>query len=650
MSNINTDLGLQALSSITIFSKYAKYVPEKKRRETWDEIVDRYQTMMIKKYPKLQDAIIESAKFIRDKKVLPSMRALQFAGPAMEVNNARGYNCAYLPVDSLYSFSETMFLLLGGSGVGFSVQKHHVAQLPAIKKQQSYKHKNYLIEDSIMGWADAVKVLIKFYFEGGYKPKFDFRAIREKGARLVTAGGKAPGPEPLKIALAHIDAIMERKEDGSKLSPLECHDIMCHIANSVLAGGIRRSAMISLFSHDDEEMITCKYGNWWELNEQRGRSNNSAVLKRGEVSEEEFMSLWKRIEASGSGEPGIYWSNDLDWGTNPCCEIGLRPFQFCNLCEVNVSDIKDQDDLNERVAIAAFFGTLQAGFFDFHYLRPIWQKTTQKDALLGIGMTGIGSGEILKYDLELVANTAKTMNRDLSSLIGTNEAARITCIKPSGTTSLVLGTASGIHAWHAPHYLRTMRFNKNEDIAMYLEINHPELCEDDVLRPKDTVCVRIPVKAPEGSILRTETALDTLERVKKFSIEWVKAGHNNGANTHNVSATISIDNDRKYISVNMSDGKGSRYTQTDDGYMNEWQAVGNWMWENREVYNGLSVLPFFGGTYKQAPFEDITEEEYNNRIKSLKSIDLTKVMEIDDTVNFGAIAACSGPEGCEVNI
>jgi ribonucleoside-diphosphate reductase alpha chain len=620
----NMDLGLDALSKITIFSKYAKYVSGKKRRETWDEIVDRYQMMMVKKYPKLEGAIVESANFIRDKKVLPSMRALQFAGPAMEVNNARGYNCAYLPVDSLYSFSETMFLLLGGSGVGFSVQKHHVAQLPAIKKQQSYKQKNYLIEDSIMGWADAVKVLVKFYFEGGYKPKFDFRAIREKGARLVTAGGKAPGPEPLKIALAHIDAIMERKEDGSKLSPLECHDIMCHIANSVLAGGIRRSAMISLFSHDDEEMITCKYGDWWETNEQRGRSNNSAVLKRGEVSEEEFQSLWKRIEASGSGEPGIYWTNDLDWGTNPCCEIGLRPFQFCNLCEVNVSDIQDQEDLNERVAIAAFFGTLQAGFFDFHYLRPIWQKTTQKDALLGIGMTGIGSGEILKYDLEMVANTAKTMNRDLSAVIGTNEAARITCIKPSGTTSLVLGTASGIHAWHAPYYLRTMRFNKNEDIAMYLEINHPELCEDDVLRPKDTVCVRIPVKAPEGSIFRTESPLDTLERVKKFSIEWVKAGHNNGTNTHNVSATVSI---------------------TD-----EWEVVGQWMWDNREVYNGLSVLPYFGGSYKQAPFEDITEEQYNTRINSLKSIDLTKVMELDDTVDFGAIAACSGPEGCEVNI
>jgi len=642
------DLGLDALSQITVFSKYAKYNSKLKRRETWEEIVDRYQTMMIKKYPSLEKAIVESSKFIREKKVLPSMRAMQFAGPAMEVNNARGYNCAFLPVDSLYSFSETMFLLLGGSGVGFSVQKHHIEQLPAIKKQDNYKQRTYLIEDSIMGWADSVKMLMKFYFEGGQKPKFDFRAIRHKGARLVTAGGKAPGPEPLKICLAHIDAIMERKEDGSKLSPLECHDIMCHIANSVLAGGIRRSAMISLFSHDDEEMITCKYGNWWELNEQRGRSNNSAVLERGSVGEEEFKSLWKRIEASGSGEPGIYWTNNKDWGTNPCCEIGLRPFQFCNLCEVNVSDVESQEDLNDRVATAAFFGTLQAGFFDFHYLRPIWSKTTAKDALLGIGMTGIGSGEILKYNFEIAANTARVVNTLITEKTGINEAARITCIKPSGTTSLVLGTASGIHAWHAPYYLRTMRFNKSEDLAMYLEINHPELCEDDVLRPKDTLCVRIPVKAPEGSIMRTESPIDTLERVKRFSQEWIKPGHINGDNTHNVSATISINQDKKYISVDMSDGKGSRFTQVDDGFLNEWEVVGQWMWDNREVYNGLSVLPYFGGSYKQAPFEDITEEQYNEKVKTLKSIDLTKVLEMDDNVEFSQVAACAGG-ACEIS-
>ena len=334
MNDLKKDLGLEALSSLTIFSKYAKYLPDKQRRETWDEIVDRYELMMCTKYPSLSQQIKDNAVYIRQKKVLPSMRAMQFAGVAMEVNNARGYNCAYLPIDSLYSFSETMFLLLGGSGVGYSVQKHHVNELPAIQKPTKTRH--YLIEDSIMGWADAIKVLMKAYLDGKSLPEFDFRAIRHKGARLVTAGGKAPGPEPLKLCLAHIQAILDRKADGEKLTPIECHDILCHIANSVLAGGIRRSAMIALFSPDDEEMITCKYGNWWELNEQRGRANNSAVLERGKVNKEEFDALWQRIEASGSGEPGIYWTNNKDWGTNPCCEIGLRPFQFCNLCEVNV--------------------------------------------------------------------------------------------------------------------------------------------------------------------------------------------------------------------------------------------------------------------------------------------------------------------------
>ena len=282
------DLGLQTLSDLTIFSKYAKYRSDLQRRETWDEIVDRYVGMMTKKYPSLKDAIEKSAELIREKKVLPSMRALQFAGPAAEVNNARIYNCCYLPIDSLHSFSETMFLLLGGTGVGYSVQKHHVEQLPAITKPG--KKKTYLIEDSIMGWADAVKVLFKAYMEGKFMPSYDFRAIRQKGARLVTAGGKAPGPEPLKLCLTHVQAILDRKQEGEKLTPLECHDMLCHIANSVLAGGIRRSAMISLFSHDDEEMITCKYGNWWETNEQRGRANNSAVLKRDSVPQEDRKS------------------------------------------------------------------------------------------------------------------------------------------------------------------------------------------------------------------------------------------------------------------------------------------------------------------------------------------------------------------------
>ena len=609
------ELGSEILSQITIFSKYAKYIPEVKRRETWEEIVSRYEVMLMQKFPNLKKEIMENAGYIVDKKVLPSMRALQFSGIAAEVNNARIYNCCYLPMDSVHCFSESMFLLLGGTGVGYSVQFQHVEKLPEIIKP--VKQKRYLVQDSIIGWADAVKVLMKSYFGKGAKPVFDYRDVRPKGSRLITAGGKAPGPEPLKICLTHIEAILDRKQNGEKLTTLEVHDIMCHIANSVLSGGIRRAAMIALFSHDDEEMLTCKYGNWWELNEQRGRSNNSAVLERGQITEEQFKALWKKIELSNSGEPGFYWTKNAEWGTNPCCEIALRPYQFCNLCEVNVSDIKDEQDLFDRVRIAAFFGTLQASFTDFHYLRPIWQKTTEKDALLGIGMTGIGSGEILKYDLEKAAEIAKEVNAEYADLIGINRAARVTCIKPSGTTSCVLGTASGIHAWHNDYYLRTVRFNKSEDIAKYLMANHPEMCEDDVLRSHDTLCARIPIKAPEGSIMRSETPIELLERVKHFSVNWIKSGHRNGYNTHNVSATVSLKED-------------------------EWLPVGEWMWKNREHYNGLSVLPYWGGTYQQAPFEDITKEEYEERVSRLTSMDLTSIVEEDDTVNFGAIAACAG--------
>ena len=638
------DLGLQALSNITVFSKYAKYIPSLKRRETWDEIVDRYENMMIEKYPFLKEAIVNSTIFVREKKVLPSMRALQFSGTAIEVNNSRIFNCAYLPVDSLYSFSEALYLLLGGTGVGYSVQKQHITQLPPITKPE--KKRIWLIEDSIMGWADSVKVLLKAYMEEKALPVFDFRAIRKKGTPLRTAGGKAPGPEPLKLCLSHIQAVLDRKKDGDKLTSLECHDIMCHVANAVLAGGIRRSALISLFSYNDEEMITCKYGAWWELNEQRGRANNSAVLDRNEIKKEEFDNLWTRIQASGSGEPGIYWTNNKEFGTNPCAEIALRPFQMCNLCEINVSDITSQNDLNDRTTVAAFFGTLQAGFTNFHYLRPIWKKTCDKDALLGIGMTGIGSGEILKYNLEVAANIAKLTNCIISSKLGINESARITCIKPSGTTSCVLGTSSGIHAWHNDYYLRTMRFNKNEDVAMFLEVNHPELCEDDILRPKDILCVRIPVKAPKDSILRTETAIDTLERVKKFASEWIIPGHISGDNTHNVSATISIDKNKKYYKSQI-DGSYHHNNEEYDATNDEWKVVGKWMWNNREVYNGISVLNYDGGTYTQAPFEDITKEQYEEKITALKQIDLRKVMEMDDNVEFSQILACSG-NNCSV--
>jgi ribonucleoside-diphosphate reductase alpha chain len=614
------DVTQEILSEITTYMKYAKFRPELNRRETWNELVTRNKEMHQTKFPKLKDEIEEAYKLVYDKKVLPSMRSLQFAGKPIELNNARIFNCSFLPIDDWRSFSEIMFLLLSGCGVGYSVQTHHIEQLPEIKVPT--KQKRYLIGDSIEGWADAVRMLCKAYFTGAPLPLFDFRDIRPKGAQLITVGGKAPGPEPLKECLFNLQKVFERKQNGDKVTSLEAHDMACHIADAVLSGGIRRAALISLFNLDDEDMLTCKFGNWWEENPQRGRANNSAVVMRHKIDEEEFFKLWKKIELSNSGEPGIYFSNDKDWGTNPCCEIALRSYQFCNLCEVNVSNVESQEDLNERVRVGAFIGTLQAAYTDFHYLRDIWRKTTEKDALLGVGMTGIGSGTILAYDLKKAADLAKEENARVAELIGVNKAARVTTVKPSGTSSLVLGTASGIHAWHNDFYIRRIRVGKNEAIYSYLVANHPELVEDDFFKPTIQAVISVPQRAPQGSILRTENVMDMLERVKKFNTQWVKKGHRKGANTNNVSATVSINE-------------------------GEWEQVGNWMWENRNTFNGLSVLPYFGGTYTQAPFEDITEEQFNEMAQHLHSIDLSKVIEFSDETALMDQAACAGG-ACEI--
>ena len=617
------DLNNKILSDITVHMKYAKYLPDLNRRESWEELVLRNISMHIKQYPLLKDEITEAYQMVYNKKVLPSMRSMQFAGKPIEIAPNRIYNCAYMPIDHIDSFSEAMFLLLGGTGVGYSVQKHHIAKLPCIQKPYKNRTKRYLISDSIEGWADSIKMLLKSYLNGkGSRVIFDFSDIRQKGARLVTSGGKAPGPQPLKECLLKIEGVLSNKEEGDQLTTLEAHDIVCHIADSVLAGGIRRAALISLFSADDDAMIGSKSGNWWELNAQRGRANNSAVLMRHKITKEFFMNLWKRVEASGAGEPGIYFNNDKDWGTNPCCEIALRPYQFCNLCEVNVSDIESQEDFNNRVKAATFIGTLQAGYTDFHYLREIWKETTEKDALIGISMTGIASGEVLKYNMSESASLVKKENKRVAKLLGINPAARTTCVKPAGTTSLTLGTSSGIHAWHAKHYIRRLRVGKNEAIYDYLAANHKELIEDDYFRPADTAIISIPQKAPKGSIIRTESAFDLLERVKKVATEWVIPGHAKGSNTHNVSATISLKE-------------------------NEWDKAGQWMWDNRTSYNGLSVLPYNGGTYKQAPFEDITKKQFDDMLTYMMDIDLTKVIELDDNTNLKGEVACGGG-ACEI--
>lgn len=618
------DISTQILSDITVYMKYARYLPEQKRRETWDELVARNMDMHMKKYPNLKQEIKDNYQFVYNKKVLPSMRSMQFAGKPIEISPNRVFNCAYAPVDDWRVFGEIMFLLLGGTGVGYSVQQHHVDELPEIRKPNPNRTRRYLVNDSIEGWADAVKYLIRSYFFGGSKLRFDYSDIRPKGARLVTSGGKAPGPQPLKECLVKVEGVLNERNDGDRLSAIEVHDIVCHIADAVLAGGIRRAALISLFSADDSEMIACKAGNWWETNPQRGRANNSAVLLRHKVTKEFFLDLWKRVEASNAGEPGIYLSNDKDWGTNPCCEIGLRPFQFCNLTEVNVSNITGQNDLEQRVKAATFIGTLQAGYTDFHYLRPVWQRTTERDALIGVSMTGIASGRVLQDDISLTdaANVVKEENARVAEAIGINQAARTTCVKPAGTTSLALGTSSGIHAWHNDYYIRRIRVGKNEPIYWHLAVNHPELVEDEFFRPHDTAVISVPQRAPEGSILRDESAFQLLRRVKKITKEWVSPGKRTGQNGHNVSATISL-------------------------HENEWTDAGEWMWDNRNHYNGLAVLPFNGGTYQQAPFEDCSKEKFEAMMATLEDVDLTKIVEEDDNTDLKGEAACAGG-ACEI--
>ena len=616
------EVSSKILSDITVHMKYARFLPNENRRESWDELVSRNMKMHLKKFPNLEMEIYKAYKLVHDKKVLPSMRSMQFGGKPIEVAPNRIFNCAYMPINDWRSFGESMFLLLGGTGVGYSVQKHHVEELPEIQLPNLKRTRRFLVNDSIEGWADAVKALMRSYFYGGSRLRFDYSDIRPKGARLITSGGKAPGPQPLRECFVKIEGMLSEKDSGDKLSTIEVHDIICHIADAVLAGGIRRAALISLFSADDQEMISCKTGNWWEANPQRGRANNSVVLLRHKIEKEYFMDLWERVRASNAGEPGFYFSNDKDWGTNPCCEIGLRPYQFCNLTEVNVSNVTSQEDLEERVRAAAFIGTLQASYTDFHYLRDVWRRTTERDALIGVSMTGIASGSVLELDMQAAALEVKKENRRVAFQIGIRPAARTTCVKPAGTTSLVLGTSSGIHAWHSEYYIRRLRVGKNEAIYEYLSKHHPDLVEDEYFTPHTTAVISVPQRAPEGAILRSESSLQLLKRVKNVSEHWVRSGFSKGQNTHNVSATISIKDA-------------------------EWQDVGEWMWENRNSYNGLSVLPFDGGTYVQSPFEECSKETYEVMMSALNDVDLFMVSEDEDNTDLAGEAACAGG-ACEV--
>lgn len=627
-------------SDITTYCKYAKYLPDENRRETWEETIARTEEMHVRKYKGLAIPIYKAFKGVKLKETLPSMRSLQFGGKAIELNNSRIYNCAFMCALEPDFFSELMFLLLGGTGVGYSVQWRHVKQLPVI--QRPGKAKKYAIQDSIVGWADAVKSLVRAYLQGRGLPVFDFSDIRSAGTPLKTAGGKAPGPAPLRNCLSRIQGLLESKPVGSKLQSWEVSDIACIIADAVLAGGIRRSAMICLFDIDDETMLGYKSGQWWELHPERGRVNVSAVAFRKDVynidpstkepgfvfpiakatTKEQFDEFWSYVRNSGSGEPGIYWSNHPDWGTNPCVEIALRHKQFCNLTTINYAKVETQQELNEAAYQAGVIGTLQAGYTDLHYLSEEWKENCEAEALLGVSITGIADGGHYKrFNWKAAALSACKANADTAKAIGIKTAARVTCIKPEGTASLVLGTSSGIHARHSHYYIRRIRFGKEEAVAKYLMAKHPELVVLDLAKP-DGVIVEIPQKAPDRSIYRTEDPLDLLERVKYFHKHWIMPGHRSGENNHNVSCTVSIKAD-------------------------EWDKVGVWMWANRDSYNGISVLPFDGGTYQQAPFEECSKEEYERRMEHLTKVDLSVIRENGDYTNLQGELACAGG-ACEI--
>jgi ribonucleoside-triphosphate reductase len=612
------------LSDIVAYRTYAKHIQHLGRRESLDETINRNMNMHLDKYPKLSHDIMKAYQRVHNLQVMPSMRALQFSGEPILKNNVRQYNCSFANLDDPKVFSEALYLLLSGVGFGFSVQNKHVSKLPKVTtpKERGF----FVIHDSIMGWAQSLELLMSAYFNGSILPEYDFGNIRPKGSYLVTTGAKAPGPEPLKKMLQQVEDLL-KKAIGRQLKSIECHDLICIISDAVLAGGIRRAALISLFDRNDNDLLTCKHGEWWNTAPWRARANNSAVLPRNNVTQEEFYHIYDMCQKSGSGEPGFYWTDNEDWGTNPCCEIALQTNQFCNLTTINQTGIVDEKDFMNRVYAASLIGTLQASYTDFDYLRPCWKKTTEQEALLGVSFTGIADGIgnplITASLLQKGAKFSMDINEKYSKKLGINPAARITAIKPEGTSSCVLGSSSGVHARHAEYYLRRVRMNADDALAVYLKNVMPELVEPDLFSSSGVV-VTIPQESPGGSMTRhQETAESLLNRTLFYRKNWIEPAHRYGDNHHNVSVTISVKE-------------------------HEWDSLKELLWNNRDNYSGISLLPFDGGTYQQAPFEDCSKEKYEELSIMVKDIDLKHIKEEYDTTKRAEVVACGGGN-CEVN-
>jgi ribonucleoside-diphosphate reductase alpha chain len=624
-------------------SRYARWISEDNRRETWGETVDRYFNFMLghleknHNYIPNEKLVAELKEFVFERNVMPSMRSVMTSGVALERDNVAGYNCAFLPVDSPRSFDETMYILMCGTGVGFSVEYKYINKLPAVPESLEKSTTVITVEDSKQGWAKAYRELLALLWSGQI-PAIDVSKVRPAGARLKTMGGRSSGPQPL-INLFDFTIAKFKSATGRNLKPIECHDIMCKIGEVVVVGGVRRSAMISLSNINDIEMAQAKSGNWWEANTQRALSNNSVAYSR-KPDMEQFIAEWKSLYDSKSGERGIYnvaaaqaqaakygrRDPDIHYGTNPCSEIILRPYQFCNLSEVVLRENDTKKEIERKVELATILGTWQSTLTDFKYLRKIWKDNTEEERLLGVSLTGQFGHKFMSGKEDLVSlesflmtlrESARAKNKDEAGKIGIPESAAITCVKPSGTVSQLVGVSSGMHAWHSPYYIRTVRGAKGDPISTFLkEVGIP--VEDDVMKPNDTYVFSFPIKAPEGAIVRNDlTAIEHLNIWLVYQRAWCE---------HKPSITVSVKED-------------------------EWMEVGAWVYKHFDEVSGISFLPHSDHSYKQAPYQEVDKAEYDDLVskmpKDIRWEDLS-FYETEDGTSTNATLACSSDGNCEL--
>jgi ribonucleoside-diphosphate reductase alpha chain len=614
-------------------SRYARFQDDKQRRETWAETVDRYVDYIFTRTPAIQDKTElrnEIFDAIHNLDLMPSMRAMMTAGKSADRDNTCVYNCSYLPVDDPKSFDEAMFILLCGTGVGFSVEAKYISHLPEVPEKLFDSEHTIVVHDSKEGWAKSLRLLIAHLYAGEI-PKWDVSGIRPAGARLKTFGGRASGPEPL-VDLFKFAVNTFKHAAGRRLHSLECHDLMCKIGEVVVVGGVRRSAMISLSDLDDERIRHAKAGPWWETAPHRALANNSAVYSETPTVGK-FMEEWLSLYNSHSGERGIfnreaakntvakYGHRDpnFEFGTNPCSEIILRPYQFCNLTEAVVRYDDTEETLLRKVRIASILGTIQATFTKFPYLRKVWQRNTEEERLLGVSLTGIydnplltTQGDKLNELLSRLREEARRANEEYAALLGIPKSAAITCVKPSGTVSQLVDSASGIHPRHSAFYIRRVRGDKKDPLTQFL-IQQGIPNEPCVYKPDQTIVFSFPQKAPAGITRADVTPISHLALWLTYQQHWCE---------HKPSVTISVEE-------------------------KDWPSVGAWTWDNFSEISGVSYLPYDGGTYRQAPYEECTEEEYNELKAKVPTINWQEFKEVTDNVEGAQQLACSAGS-CEI--